>query len=566
MRGYVITLFITQIKGLVVPEKKFVEPSRIENTKNYEDATRLSKEIASLRSQSKKKVAIIGGGLSGLSCAKYLADAGHEPTIYEARDVLGGKVSAWQDEDGDWIETGLHIFFGAYPNMLNLLAELNLRNRLQWKAHRMSFAMREKPGEFTSFEFPQNVPAPFNMAYAILTNDEMLSLVDKIRMIPGLLPMLLQGQQFIDAQDEVSVLQFMQKYGMPDRVNKEIFIAMAKALDFLDPEDMSMTVILTAMNRFINEADGSQTAFLDGNQSDRLCAPIKEYIKNCGGNVYTSKPLREIIIDGDDDMHQIKCLRLANNEIIQADEYISAMPVDCLKRFIPRQWSTMPFFRQLDELEGVPVINLQIWLNKRLSTSLDGLAFSRSPLLSVYADLAKSVREYSSDNSILSLVFAPVVPNDTNINWLARSDDEIIHATVQELERLFPGDISINNVRKAAVVRTPRSVYAAIPGRNKYRPSQATPIPNFSLCGCFTSQKFLGSMEGAVLAGKLAARVVAHRHADNPQTLAPQIKPIPEHIVSANYEPRSPKLRSDNSGEKEGAIAFGGGECALPGR
>jgi len=566
MRGYVITLFITQIKGLVVPEKKFVEPSRIENTKNYEDATRLSKEIASLRSQSKKKVAIIGGGLSGLSCAKYLSDAGHEPTIYEARDVLGGKVSAWQDEDGDWIETGLHIFFGAYPNMLNLLAELNLRNRLQWKAHRMSFAMREKPGEFTSFEFPQNVPAPFNMAYAILTNDEMLSLVDKIRMIPGLLPMLLQGQQFIDAQDEVSVLQFMQKYGMPDRVNKEIFIAMAKALDFLDPEDMSMTVILTAMNRFINEADGSQTAFLDGNQSDRLCAPIKEYIKNCGGNVYTSKPLREIIIDGDDDMHQIKCLRLANNEIIQADEYISAMPVDCLKRFIPRQWSTMPFFRQLDELEGVPVINLQIWLNKRLSTSLDGLAFSRSPLLSVYADLAKSVREYSSDNSILSLVFAPVVPNDTNINWLARSDDEIIHATVQELERLFPGDISINNVRKAAVVRTPRSVYAAIPGRNKYRPSQATPIPNFSLCGCFTSQKFLGSMEGAVLAGKLAARVVAHRHADNPQTLAPQIKPIPEHIVSANYEPRSPKLRSDNSGEKEGAIAFGGGECALPGR
>jgi phytoene dehydrogenase-like protein len=61
----------------------------------------------------KKKVAIIGGGLSGLACAKYLSDAGHEPLVLEARDVLGGKVSAWQDEDGDWIETGLHIFFGA---------------------------------------------------------------------------------------------------------------------------------------------------------------------------------------------------------------------------------------------------------------------------------------------------------------------------------------------------------------------------------------------------------------------------------------------------------------------
>ena len=28
----------------------------------------------------------------------------------EARDVLGGKVAAWKDEDGDWYETGLHIF------------------------------------------------------------------------------------------------------------------------------------------------------------------------------------------------------------------------------------------------------------------------------------------------------------------------------------------------------------------------------------------------------------------------------------------------------------------------
>lgn len=42
--------------------------------------------------------------------------------------MLGGKVSAWQDEDGDWIETGLHIFFGAYPNMMNLFNELGIED------------------------------------------------------------------------------------------------------------------------------------------------------------------------------------------------------------------------------------------------------------------------------------------------------------------------------------------------------------------------------------------------------------------------------------------------------
>ena len=35
---------------------------------------------------------------------------------------------------------------------------------------------------------------------------------------------------------------------------------MAKALDFIDPEKLSMTVVLTAMNRFLNETDGA----LDG--------------------------------------------------------------------------------------------------------------------------------------------------------------------------------------------------------------------------------------------------------------------------------------------------------------
>ena len=39
-----------------------------------------------------KKVAIIGGGPSGLSCAYYLALMGHKVTIYEERDKLGGML------------------------------------------------------------------------------------------------------------------------------------------------------------------------------------------------------------------------------------------------------------------------------------------------------------------------------------------------------------------------------------------------------------------------------------------------------------------------------------------
>merc|ERR1712232_1298017 len=224
-------------------------------------------------------------------------DAGHEPTVYEARDVLGGKVSAWQDEDGDWIETGLHIFFGAYPNMMNLFAELDIHDHLQWKVHKMIFAMQQLPGEFTTFDFIPGIPAPFNFGLAILSNQKMLTFAEKIQTAPPLLPMLIEGQSFIDAQDELSVTQFMRKYGMPERINEEVFIAMAKALDFIDPDKLSMTVVLTAMNRFLNESDGSQTAFLDGNQPDRLCKPMVDYIESRGGEVRMNSALDEIVLN-----------------------------------------------------------------------------------------------------------------------------------------------------------------------------------------------------------------------------------------------------------------------------
>lgn len=91
-------------------------PSGISETDNFREAKELSQKFLTDQKNGgeKKRVAIFGGGLSGLSCAKYLSDAGHIPTLYEARSVLGGKVAAWQDADGDWVETGLHIFFGTF--------------------------------------------------------------------------------------------------------------------------------------------------------------------------------------------------------------------------------------------------------------------------------------------------------------------------------------------------------------------------------------------------------------------------------------------------------------------
>merc|ERR1711988_1702806 len=76
------------------------------------------------------------------------------------------------------------------------------------------------------------------------------------------------------------------------------------------------------------------------------------------------------------------------------------------------------------------------------------------------------------------------------------------------------------------------------------------------MCGCYTSQKFLGSMEGAVLAGKLAAEVISDRAAYGGPTKG--LKKVTDDVLAdcVDCPPRAHKgllLDSDS------AIVYGGG-------
>ncbi len=467
------------------------------------------------------RVAIAGAGLAGLACAKYLVDAGHTPIVLERRDVLGGLVAAWKDEDGDWYETGLHVFFGAYPNMIQLMTELGIEDRLQWKEHTLIFNQPEKPGTLSRFDVP-DIPAPFNVITSILRNNDMLTWEQKIRFAVGLLPAIVRGQQYVEDMDKYSLLEWLQKQGIDDRVNSDIFIAASKALTFIDPDDVSATIPLTALNRFLKERYGSKVAFLDGSPTERLCQPMVYYITARGGEVRLNAPLKEIVLNDDGTVREylLRGLNGAADEVLQADIYVSAMSVDPLKLMLPQAWRKQEFFQKLDGLEGVEVINIHLWFDRKL-TDIDQLLFSRSPLLSVYADMSNTCKEYAdSDRSMLELVLAPAK------DWISRSEEDILNATLEELKKLFPQHFTGENTAKLLkhkIVKTPRSVYRAIPGRQAYRPTQKTPIANFYLAGSYTMQEFLGSMEGAVLSGKLAAGVITE---DYPVTNEPQKSPV----------------------------------------
>ncbi|MFM7370858.1 MAG: 15-cis-phytoene desaturase, partial [Sphaerospermopsis kisseleviana] len=330
------------------------------------------------------RVAIAGAGLAGLSCAKYLVDEGYTPIVLERRDVLGGLVAAWKDSDGDWYETGLHAFFGAYPNMLQLLKELGIEDRLQWKQHTLIFNQPDKPGTLSRFDVP-DIPSPFNIIASIMRNNDMLTWEQKIRFAIGLFPAIVRGQQYVEDMDKYSFAEWLKRQGIGERVASDVFIAASKALTFINPEEVSSTILLTALNRFLQERYGSKIAFLDGSPTERLCQPIVDYITKRGGEVRLNAPLKEILLNSDGTVKGflLRGLDGKPDEIVTADFYVSAMSVDPLKVMLPEPWKKMEFFQKLDGLEGVPVINLHLWFDRKL-TDIDHLLFSRSPLLSVY--------------------------------------------------------------------------------------------------------------------------------------------------------------------------------------
>ena len=77
------------------------------------------------------KIAIIGAGFGGMAAAYDLKKAGHEVTIFESADYVGGLASGFKEPHWDWsVEKFYHHWFQSDSSMMGLIEELGLKDKV----------------------------------------------------------------------------------------------------------------------------------------------------------------------------------------------------------------------------------------------------------------------------------------------------------------------------------------------------------------------------------------------------------------------------------------------------
>src|SRR5512136_2445436 len=84
-------------------------------------------------------VAIVGGGLMGVSLAYYLSRQGVAVEVFEASPELGGLAGSLQLDDGAVVDRFYHTVLSSDSHLLSLFDELGLKDQYRCRETKMGF-------------------------------------------------------------------------------------------------------------------------------------------------------------------------------------------------------------------------------------------------------------------------------------------------------------------------------------------------------------------------------------------------------------------------------------------
>ena len=192
------------------------------------------------------EIAVVGAGISGLSCAYRLSQAGHAVTLYEANDYFGGHthtVDVTLDGHTYGVDTGFLVFnHKTYPNLVALFEEL----RIETVSTDMSFSVKLPLGARTLEWAGGNLDAVFAQRRNALNPKFLRMLSDILRFNKQTTAMALVGE---DLASGISLGDFLQEHRYSEQFRSWYLLPMAGCI-WSCPTEQMLAFPLSTFVRF----------------------------------------------------------------------------------------------------------------------------------------------------------------------------------------------------------------------------------------------------------------------------------------------------------------------------
>lgn len=448
----------------------------------------------------KGPVHVVGAGFAGAAAATALADAGLPVVLWEARDAPGGRAGGFADPaaGGIDLDTGPHLFMGAYRRTRALLGRLGTADRLAFQdALRVPLAV---DGTVGGLACPPGLPAALGLIGGLAALKP-LAFGDRLRLLRAGHALRPGGTD----PDGETVAAWLARVGMPPAATRLLWDPLCRAVMNLAPAEADAGPFRRALRVALLGGSGDACLGWARGGLGELLAPLGKHLGARGGELRRGR----VAALERDAGGRVEALTLAGGGRVPAGRVVLAADAFGAHRLLSAAGEASGVAAALTAMQPAPIVSCYLWLDRRCVDFLAGTpfiglipppgtvptaewVFDRDALAPDGAD-APGQRLATVASAATALADLPA--------------EAVVRRALADLAGHFPAARGAALVR-ARVVKERRATVRLTPGLARPAPGPVPGVPGLFLCGDYTDTGLPATVEGAVVSGEAAARAV----------------------------------------------------------